>query len=184
MYRLIIAFVFSGIALQSADAALEFSGYMRLADRTQFVLIDAELQISSGWLAVGDTFRDCKIVAFDPREETLVVDRAGSTIRLHLRSSRITAGAAYSDEVQNLAIALGPGGTLIIDHHPATLADIERFCRDHAHSSKVAVSLHQIRATTPQDIEAANSVTRLLGTLIKEIKLKCSVSLVDDRAPK
>ncbi|MDO8539712.1 MAG: hypothetical protein Q7S40_04665 [Opitutaceae bacterium] len=70
-------------------AAIEFSSYMQTEEQSTFVLTDTEDARSSGWLAIGQSFRGYTLIAFDRKSEVLSVRNGDTTIRLPLKPSRV-----------------------------------------------------------------------------------------------
>jgi hypothetical protein len=73
-------------------ASLEFSGYLRVGNETHFVVTTVEEKQSSGWLIAGQSFRGYTIVAFDPKEELLFLQKGDEQVPLRLKSSKVKDG--------------------------------------------------------------------------------------------
>ena len=80
--------------LPGARGALEFSGYFRTGQSDLFVLTDLSDATASGWLRIGEHFRDHLLVSFDPQTEQLTVKRAAATWQLPLKATAVQEAAA------------------------------------------------------------------------------------------
>jgi hypothetical protein len=80
--------VIAGIA-PMAHAVLEFSGYLSSNGDIRFIVTDVNNRRTSGWLKIGDTFERHRIAGFDPQDEVLVVEHAGTPLRLPLKGARV-----------------------------------------------------------------------------------------------
>jgi len=88
------------------EAAVEFSGYAQSAQESKFVLTDTEEAESSGWLAIGQSFKGYTLVAFDGKDEVLSVQKGNTTIKLPLKVSRVKTGSSDAPQIaQQLATA-------------------------------------------------------------------------------
>jgi hypothetical protein len=83
-----------GLALLLASAsraAIEFAGYMKIAGETpRFVLVDTVDRKASGWIVIGQVFKEYTIVAFDQKRETVSLRKGEATFHLPLKGSRTT----------------------------------------------------------------------------------------------
>lgn len=75
-------------------ATLEFTGYTQLAKESKFVIRDVEEKTSSGWIAIGESFKGYTLIAFNREKELLTVKNGDSTIELPLKLSRVREGKA------------------------------------------------------------------------------------------
>jgi hypothetical protein len=94
--RLASALALLLLSAGAGRAALEFSGFTQTGADVKFVLTDTDDARSSGWLGIGQSFRDHRLVTFDAKEETLTVEKDGRLTKLPLKPVRIQAaqGAA------------------------------------------------------------------------------------------
>ena len=76
-------------AAPCARATLEFSGYLRAANETRFVISDSAAGQVSPWLRLGETFQGFVVKNFSPAEEILTVARDGTVLRLPLKTARV-----------------------------------------------------------------------------------------------
>jgi hypothetical protein len=82
-----------------STAAPEFAGYAEARNGARFVLSEGELSRASDWLALGDSFRDYKLIAFDRPNEVLTVERDGKRFELRLKVSRVKDDKAGMNEL-------------------------------------------------------------------------------------
>jgi len=75
-------------------ATLEFTGYTQLASESKFAIRDTEEKSSSGWIAIGSSFKGYTLVAFNREKELLTVKNGNSTLELPLKLSRVREGKA------------------------------------------------------------------------------------------
>lgn len=101
--------------LVPANAALEFSGYMIVGSDLSFVVTETESQNSSDWLKLGDTFRQHKLLNFDKTSEVLTVEVSGTSLRLHLKSSRVKDAKGDSAIKAEIYISRRPDGSFAVD---------------------------------------------------------------------
>ena len=72
-----------------AAASLEFSGYIADGPQTRFVLTDSQAQTSSGFVTIGQRFKDFVLVAFDPKQEVLTLRKNDEKLELRLKGAHI-----------------------------------------------------------------------------------------------
>jgi hypothetical protein len=92
MKKLFLIFVF---AAASPRAELQFSGYFVTANEALFTFNDGAE--SSGWLAIGDSFRSYTVRSFDRESEVITLEKSGQPLRLHLRDSKVRDGRMKID---------------------------------------------------------------------------------------
>lgn len=68
-------------------AALEFSGYLKIANEAKFMITDTEGKKSSGWIAIGAWFGDYSVASFDAEKETLTLRKGAATVELPLKQA-------------------------------------------------------------------------------------------------
>jgi hypothetical protein len=74
--------------------SLEFVGYMTSADRSLFVLYDAEAKQSSLWIALGQDWHGYALKSFEPKTERLTVSKGMKDHVLDLRVSKVGRAAS------------------------------------------------------------------------------------------
>jgi hypothetical protein len=72
-----------------SSATLEFSAYIQSGAAPRFVITDVEEKTSSGWIAIGQSFKGHTLVAFDQKREVLSVKKEEATLELRLKESRV-----------------------------------------------------------------------------------------------
>lgn len=80
------------IGTASLRAEMQFSGFFVTSQDARYSLTDTTDGRSSGWLRVGQSFRDHRIVSFDAEQEVITLEHAGQALDLPLRTARIKAG--------------------------------------------------------------------------------------------
>ena len=118
----------------ASHAALEFTGYMRLKEVSQFVVTDRDSGATSGWLTIGSVFEGGKVTAFDELQEVLVLDLDGKSIRLPLREAHVRDGKAAPPEKIELTLKISPDGSLMIEDRAVELAAFDALLRKYAAS--------------------------------------------------
>jgi hypothetical protein len=86
-----LALLLLGVAA-AARAELEFAGYFITAQEARFTLTDRDLNRSSGWLKLGQSFAGHTLVAFDRSRHSLTVRRGDETTILALRAAKVQEG--------------------------------------------------------------------------------------------
>jgi hypothetical protein len=74
----------------AAEAEIEFSGVLGdgSAGGTKFMLA-TKAAGQSRWLKVGEEFAGYTVTAYEPKDETIVLTKAGQTVRMKLKDSKI-----------------------------------------------------------------------------------------------
>ena len=94
----------SAVLLATSLAQVEFVGFMTSAEGSRFALKEEKGERASGWLALGDSFRGFKLIAHDPQRDTLVVEKEGERLELHLKKDRVAHGEAQKVKIADIAI--------------------------------------------------------------------------------
>ena len=68
-------------------AALEFSGYLHLANESKFVITDLEGKKSSGWIPIGASFEGYRVEGYDAQKEILTMRKGNTTMALPLKQA-------------------------------------------------------------------------------------------------
>lgn len=161
--------------------ALEFSGYMKSGDAVQFVIMDVDARVTSGFLVVGSTFRGHKVIAFDPEREVLLLEREGKTIRLPLKDSRVREGSSAVPPKVELKVAITQDGTPVVNGQAITFEAFDILLRKHAESGMpLALSFHQPPDPSRAVHETIKKLHRALGQ--SGVK-KTSIKIVDAPRP-
>lgn len=88
--RIIIMVALALLSPAISRAAIEFAGYMKIAgDTPKFVLLDSNDRNASGWIAIGQAFKEHTIVGFDQKKEVLSVRKGEVVFNLPLNAPRI-----------------------------------------------------------------------------------------------
>jgi hypothetical protein len=72
-----------------ARAELELSAFASVGGEYRFLLTDAELTVSSGWLSLGDKFQEHRISRFSSSDEVLTLVRDDESVQLRLKQDSI-----------------------------------------------------------------------------------------------
>src|SRR5215813_4630308 len=83
-------FVWCAASVISARSEIVFQGYMTTSEGSRFVL-SVEKDRTSGWLAIGEKFDGCTIIAFESKAELLTVEKEGKRSIIHLVDGRTRA---------------------------------------------------------------------------------------------
>ncbi len=78
----------------SLRAEIQFSGFFLTSQDARYSLTETTDGRSSGWLRVGQFFRDHRVVSFDREHEIITLEHEGRTVTVPLRTARIKAGKA------------------------------------------------------------------------------------------
>lgn len=159
MHRLLAAALAIGLST-NGYAALEFSGYMRLNDGLQFVVTDPDSKSASGWITLGAVFEGHKVAAFDEREEVLILERGGNSIRLSLKDAHVRDDKVALPEKIEVWLTITSSGELIIDHQVVSLAAFDRLLRKYA-GGGAPLALHYLASDfSPKVMETLEAVIR------------------------
>lgn len=117
---------------------LEFSAYIQNADELKILITDLEDRKSSGWLAVGQSFRGYEVVAFDRKSEVVTLKGAADTLKLQLKESRVGEEKAKPAETKVNPLFSGPTynlragdtGAVIIRESGLTLEQLKKLNPD------------------------------------------------------
>jgi len=127
--RLSIAVVIALCTTGICRATIEFSAYIQNAKESKFVITDTEEKTSSGWIAIGQSFKGHTLVSFDPKKEVLSVKKGDVTLELRLKDSRVKEGGAGSPEVVAKLTAakteLARLRTRYTDKHPVVVEQLK-----------------------------------------------------------
>jgi hypothetical protein len=85
----------------TARAVLEFSGYLASNGERRFLVTELDRGQTSGWLRIGDSFEGHTVARFEAQDEVLVVEHAGTSLRLPLKASRVKPVPRSSGEVDD-----------------------------------------------------------------------------------
>lgn len=102
MKPVLLAFV-AALSIAVLRAEPVFEGYMVTADRPLFMLSDGKGQ-KSGWLTLGQTFENFTLIALQPAEDSLLVEKDGKRQLLKLRQGTILASKPESLETRLRAL--------------------------------------------------------------------------------
>jgi hypothetical protein len=91
MHRLLFTFA---LLVTGLRAEIQFAGFFVTTQDARFTLSDTTDGRSSGWLRIGQSFRDHRVVSFDRQREVLTLEYDGATREVPLRTARIKAGKA------------------------------------------------------------------------------------------
>ena len=75
-----------------ANAEVQLDGIVVNSDGSLFSLVDTDTKNISGWIRVGDSFEEYRVVSYDQRSETLVLRKMATEYRITLRPSKVRAG--------------------------------------------------------------------------------------------
>lgn len=103
---IVVALLLGLLVAVPARADVEFAGYLKVEGQVQFLLADRAVGTASAWLPVDGSFAGYIVAAFDPRTETLLVEKAGVFSQLRLGSAR--AIEVPSSRVRSTLKALFP----------------------------------------------------------------------------
>lgn len=135
-----IAFVLALSLVGLCRGALEFSGYIQTGNEFKFTITDAANKASSGWIALGQSFKGHTLLAFDQKKEVLSVKDGESTIELPLKRARVSASQTdSSDTAAQLAAAKEELARLRVryrDEHPTVRALLAKIAALEAQSAK------------------------------------------------
>ena len=128
------------VVMDVCHAAIEFSAYNQTASSVKFVVTDTDDGSSSGWLALGEAFKDYTITAFDGKREVLSVRQDGRTTELALTPSRVRDGKVQTMK-QGLDLKLSKDGSFSVDARTVTLQELFALCAAKVSKDK-ETSLH------------------------------------------
>jgi hypothetical protein len=135
-FALVIALSVAGLC----RAALEFSGYLRTEKEFKFVIKEADDNTSSGWIVLGQAFKDYTLVAFDQKKEILSVKNGDSIIELRLKAGHVKEAKGNPLEIAvQLAAAKEELARLRIryrDGHPTIQVWLKKIAELEAQSAK------------------------------------------------
>jgi biopolymer transport protein ExbD len=154
---------------------------MRSGESFQFVVTDLDARVSSGLLSVGSEFQGHKVVGFDRDHEVLLLERAGKTVRLSLRNSRVQEGKSVAAPKVEMKVAIAQDGTLMVNEQAATLESFESALRKHAEGGlPLALFFHQ-----PLDpgLTVHETIKKLHRALAASGVKKWSIKVVDAPPP-
>lgn len=87
-----IGLLLSAVLLATASAQIEFVGFMTSAEGPRFTLKEAKEPRPSEWLKLGDSYSGFKLVAHDPKQGLLSVEKNAERLELPLKQSRVAHG--------------------------------------------------------------------------------------------
>lgn len=92
----------SGASVMAEDIPIQFRGITKMGASQLFSLSSNESK-QRAWISVGDRFAGYAIVAFDPKENVLILRKGGREFRLSLSSAASLPASAEAEEVRELA---------------------------------------------------------------------------------
>lgn len=104
------------IGVSSAQSEIEFIGILATSQSTQFALADTTTG-STDWVMRGGRFSGYTVAAFDPKEETLLLRRDGTELRVRLKDD-----AKVKASRLELTGTITLGGTSKLEIERATLS--------------------------------------------------------------
>jgi hypothetical protein len=108
-------------------ASLEFSGFLQSKTETRFMITDLSDRKTSGWIVVGDTFRGYALVAFDAKDEAVVLKKGAETVRLPVKQAKVVDVAATLRK--HRVISIVQNGDLLIGDLPVRSNSLEEILR-------------------------------------------------------
>jgi hypothetical protein len=169
-----------------------FSGYTQTGGEMKFALTDPAAQTTSEWLGVGGTFAGYTVKAFDPKTETLAVEKSGATTQLALKSSavrpappamirvspRVAVGSNYpADKLADLQAREKVAQELLAQRHRTLqrLADLKAF-------EALKAQDEALRQRFPDDHPERAEVRRKLAELEPRLAQARQAQMRDARA--
>lgn len=108
---------------REAEAALEFSGYLKSEKEIRFVVTDLENGKKSQWLTLGDTFQGFTVSDFDQRAEVLSLKSGSGIVRLTLKLAGTSDGKPGGSFLFKFGII--EGGKLTLNGRPVTFDELD-----------------------------------------------------------
>src|SRR3954468_9990871 len=125
--RIPLFFLLCVVSVVSARAEIVFQGYLTTSEGSRFVL-SVEKDRTSGWLALGQKFDGCTIIAFEAKAELLTVEKDGKRSVIHLVDGRIqsTSEARVGAPTKPIVILIGTSESISVGDDVAMLDALKK----------------------------------------------------------
>jgi hypothetical protein len=88
---LLLSLLSAAVRVAAAEERLEFAGVLVLPKQTTVRLVDKSSGVSA-WIPLGQAFEGYVVTAYEAKEETVVLAKDGTTLRIRLDAGKVKEG--------------------------------------------------------------------------------------------